>query len=119
MITMKYFFKSASSNVVQSAAFAIRNLAQSNDKRTYEELKKSAIGTILFKLLKNSSTSAEVITELAWILTYFSASAESLEYLFSCGITVGFVVELFARCFELPDSTPVTTAIIRTLGNQV
>lgn len=104
--------------MVQSATFAICNLAQSNDERIFEEFGKSGVGTVLFKLLKNSSTSADVIAELAWILTYFSANNESVEYLFSCGISVSFVVEFLARCFELPDSVQVMTPIIRTLGIQ-
>ena len=105
--------------MVQSAAFAICNLARSSNERIFEGLRKSSIGIILFKLLKNPSTSDAVITELAWILPYFSSNAESLEYLFSCGISESFVLELFARCFEWPDSVLVVTAIIRTLGNQV
>ncbi len=104
--------------MVQSAAFAICNLVRSSDERLLEEFRKSGVGTIVFKLFKNSSTSADVLTELAWILTYFSASNESVAYLFSCEITVSFVVELLARCFELPESVQVITPVIRTLGNQ-
>jgi hypothetical protein len=101
---------------VQSSAFAICNLVESSDKRVFEELGRSGIGTVLFKLLKNSSTSPDVVTELAWILTYFTVNYESIEYLFSSGITVSFVVELLARCSELPESVQVVTPIIRTLG---
>lgn len=103
--------------MVQSAAFAICNLARSNDERIFGELRKSEIGTIVFNLCKNISTSPEVGTEMAWILTYLSASAESVQYLYSCGISVSFVVQLLVKCLELPDSVQVITPLIRSLGN--
>ena len=109
--------KSTFPNVVQSAAFAICNLAGSSDERIFEELRKSGVSTVLFKLLKNSSTSPDVVTELAWILTYFTVNDQSIEYLFSSGITISFAVELLARCFELPESVQVVTPLVRTLGN--
>ena len=102
--------------MVQSAAFAICNLVGSSDERIFKELKKSGVGTVLFKLLKNSSTSPDVVTELAWILTYFTVNDQSIEYLFLSGITISFAVELLARCFELPESVQVVTPLVRTLG---
>lgn len=102
--------------MVQSAAFAICNLAHGKDRRTFEAFKKSGIGAVLFRLLKSTSTSVDVITELVWILTHFSATSEDVEYIFFCGISVSFMVELLARCAELPDSVQALTAIIRSLG---
>ncbi|XP_028408027.1 importin subunit alpha-2-like [Dendronephthya gigantea] len=112
-----HLLRSSFSNVVQSASFAICNLARSNDEQIFEDLRKSEIGTIVFNLCKNISTSPEVVTEMAWILTYMSASTESVEYLYSCGISVAFVVQLLVKCIEFPDSVQVVTPLVRTLGN--
>ena len=110
-------FQSTFTNVVKSAVFAICNLTRSDDERIFEGLRKSEVGKILFKLFKNSSSSADALTDLAWLLLYCSVNYDMIEYLFSCGINVCFVVEVLERSFELPESVQLVTALIRTLGN--
>lgn len=109
--------KSTSPNVVQSAAFALCNFARTMDESIIEDLKNGGLGSYLHHLLKAPSTPSDVMTELCWILTYFSVTPENVNYLSSCGIDIALVVELLARYLESQDSVQIVTPILRTIGN--
>lgn len=102
--------------VVQSAAFALSNLA----KECIEISREMVQGKVIPALLPHFTFSPEnidVLSEVSWVFTYLATSGEFSEDLVSHGILTQVVVLLIQLSGVQPHIAKVVTPLLRCLGN--
>lgn len=110
-----FLFQSPISAVVQSAAFALSNLAR-GEQIVAEELLKAGIAPILIKLLTPGNSSIDVAVEVAWVLSYLTSKPSCIPVFVSGGIVDILVHFLGSLAQETPHNTQAVTPMLRSLG---
>lgn len=103
------------SNVVQSAAFALSNLAK--DEATQKELVTAGIIPILSSFLVFDTDRLGLISEVSWVLTYLSASGVFTADILSAGILQKITSLISEICNADSNNFTALTPLLRCLGN--
>ncbi|XP_006818065.1 uncharacterized protein LOC100376217 [Saccoglossus kowalevskii] len=103
-------------NVVQSAAFALSNLARGQGANT-SILMEAGIVPLLLKHLVITKDNMAVLSEVAWVLTYLAARKEHEPALVSEGIIPKLVDLLVQLSKQKPHHAQAVTPLLRCLGN--
>merc|ERR1712002_322578 len=103
-------------NVVRSASFALCNMIRGDDPQTKLLVDLGIINKAI-KLLKYDASAVETLSEIAWIVTYLSASGEYEDEL----IEKGILNRLSNLLCDLSDNDPqnylILTPLLRCVGN--
>ncbi|KAJ7370277.1 hypothetical protein OS493_033357 [Desmophyllum pertusum] len=118
IVPMVNLLKSPISAVVQSAAFALSNLAR-GEKVVAEELLQAGIAPILVNLLTPGNSSIDVASEVAWVLSYLTSKPDCVPVLVSGGIIDIIVQFLGSLAQETSHNSQAVTPMLRSLGNIV
>jgi len=118
IVPMVNLLKSPISTVVQSAAFALSNLAR-GEQIVAEELLQAGIAPILINLLTPGNSSVDVAVEVAWVLSYLTSKPSCIPVFVSGGIVDILVHFLASLAQETPHNPQAVTPMLRSLGNVV
>ncbi|XP_020615337.1 importin subunit alpha-9-like [Orbicella faveolata] len=118
IVPMVKLLKSPISTVVQSAAFALSNLAR-GEQIVAEELLQAGIAPILINLLTPGNSSIDVAVEVAWVLSYLTSKPSCVPVFVSGGIVDILVHFLASLAQETPHNPQAVTPMLRSLGNVV
>ncbi|XP_072024541.1 uncharacterized protein [Amphiura filiformis] len=113
---MVNLLESPVTSVVQSAAFALSNLARGPGANT-KLLIDAAIAPKLLHLLSSCHDNLDLLSEVSWVLTYLTASGEHEVLLESLGIIPNLVSNLVNVATNHPNNGPTITPLVRCLGN--
>ncbi|XP_048252458.1 importin subunit alpha-9-like [Haliotis rufescens] len=108
--------ESPTPDVVQCAAFALSNLARESADITREIVKCGVIHPLSLRL-KEGTDNHRLVSELAWMLTYLTASGEHTSEIVSQGCLVQVVEYLNKLSHEPRQDAQAMTPLLRTLGN--
>ena len=107
--------QSSSATVVQSAAFALSNLARGQSD-SVSEMMRLGIAQICMVHLSPVNTPVDVMAEVAWTLTYLTARQDFVSEFVSLGI-IGNIVQLLSGLSqETPHNSQGVTPLLRSLG---
>ncbi|KAI9275643.1 armadillo-type protein [Phascolomyces articulosus] len=99
------------SRLVQTACFALANLARGNERQLNEFIV-AAIGKPLFRHLRDETP--DTVTEVCWVMSYLTAGSQQFrQQIMQQGIANILVRELRNLCQQ----GPVVLPLLRTLGN--
>ncbi|KAI7856912.1 armadillo-type protein [Circinella umbellata] len=99
------------SRLVQTACFALANLARGNERQLNEFIVAS-IGKPLFRHLQDKTP--DTVTEVCWVMSYLTAGSQPFrQQVMQQGIAKILVSELRNLCQQ----GPVVLPLLRTLGN--
>ncbi|XP_052798638.1 importin subunit alpha-8-like [Mya arenaria] len=102
--------------VVQSAAFAISNIARESPAVTRELVGAGILG-ILPQYMNLGKGNRDTLTEIAWTLTYLSTTGEHVPAMIENGLLTSTVDLLVKLANEGDKSYPIVTPLLRCLGN--
>ncbi|KAL3858206.1 hypothetical protein ACJMK2_012808 [Sinanodonta woodiana] len=102
--------------VVQSSAFAISNIARESQEIT-RDIVKCGVIPLIPQYLTPKPEGRNILTEVAWVLTYISTSGEHTENLVRFGIMRLIVDILVKLVTEQPLDGQAITPLMRCLGN--
>uniref|UniRef100_A0A8W8K6K5 IBB domain-containing protein n=1 Tax=Magallana gigas TaxID=29159 RepID=A0A8W8K6K5_MAGGI len=108
--------QSPNKSVVQSAAFALSNLAKESTDICSEMIKASVIQHLL-PHLSFSTENVSVLAEVSWVLTYLATSGLFLEELSTQGVITKIVSLLVSLSDIQPHEPQIVTPLLRCLGN--
>ena len=108
-------FQSPVPTVVQSAAFALSNLAR-GEQIIAEEMLRAGIVPSILSLLTPGNTSMNVALEVAWVLSYLTAKPDCVAVFVSGGIIAIVVPFLSSLAQETPHNSQAVTPMLRSLG---
>lgn len=103
------------STVVQSAAFALSNLAR-GEQVVAEEMIRAGIAPLILNLLSPGKHTIDVVGEVAWVLSYLTAKPDCVPVFVSGGIISILVSFLNSLAQESPHNSQVVTPMLRSLG---
>ncbi|XP_068689862.1 uncharacterized protein [Montipora capricornis] len=118
VVPMVNLLKSPVSTVVQSAAFALSNLAR-GEQVVAEEMLHAGIVSSILSLLTPEKHLVDVAGEVAWVLSYLTAKPDCVPVFVSSGIITILVPFLNSLAQESPHNSQVVTPLLRSLGNIV
>ncbi|KAL9959731.1 hypothetical protein ACROYT_G033083 [Oculina patagonica] len=118
IVPMVNLLKSPISAVVQSAAFALSNLAR-GDQIVAEELLQAGIAPVLINLITPGNSSTDVATEVAWVLSYLTSKPNCVPVFVSGGIIDILVHFLDSLAQDTQHNSQAVTPMLRSLGNIV
>lgn len=102
-------------SAVQSAAFALSNLARGQNNAS-AEIMNAGVAPLLVNHLVPGKSSIDLVVEVTWVLTYLTSKPDNLAQFVSLGITDYLVKTLFNVIQENPGNNQVITPILRCLG---
>ncbi|XP_074641679.1 uncharacterized protein LOC141899333 [Tubulanus polymorphus] len=108
--------KSPSPTVVKSALFAISNMARGHDP-SIKEMLNIGVATLVLNLMEFKEDMLPVIAEVAWVLTYLTASGDYEEELVSQGIIPKISNMIAQIAVHNHDDVQAITPLLRALGN--
>nr|XP_022341798.1 importin subunit alpha-2-like [Crassostrea virginica] len=108
--------QSPHASVVQSAAFALSNLAKESTDTCREMIQCAVIPSLLNHLVY-SKENVSVLSEVSWVLTYLATNELFLEDLSAQGVITKIVSLLVSLSDILPHEAQVVTPMLRCLGN--
>ena len=103
------------STVVQSAAFALSNLAR-GDQVVAEEMIQAGIAPSVISLLMPGTSSVDVASEVAWVLSYLTSKPQCVAVFVSGGVIPILVQFLGSLAQERPHNPQAVTPMLRSLG---
>lgn len=104
-------------SVVQSAAFALSNLAK--DEEAQKQIVSAGVIPVIAALLEFSANRLDLISEISWVLTYLSVSGHYTEDLLSHGI-LSKIKSVIIEITRMDNTCiKVLTPLLRCLGNIV
>lgn len=106
-----HMLDSSDVRLVQSACFALANLARGQEG----QLKEFFTAGLTDKLLKNLGN-ADAATEVCWVISYLTAGSEKFR---EEVMAKGFGDPLVKELANLAEQGPVVLPVLRTLGNLV
>ncbi|ESO08615.1 hypothetical protein HELRODRAFT_185404 [Helobdella robusta] len=109
--------KSACSNVVKSAAFALSNLARSSEAK--QKMVEMNVVDALVHLLELKNGAEDVITESLWVLTYLTACPEYAKTLSDAGVLKKVLNLLYEASKHEEPNVLLVTPLLRCLGNMM
>lgn len=118
VVPMVNLLKCPVSTVVQSAAFALSNLAR-GEQVVAEEMIRAGIAPLILNLLSPGKHTIDVVGEVAWVLSYLTAKPDCVPVFVSGGIISILVSFLNSLAQESPHKSQVVTPMLRSLGNVV
>lgn len=118
IVPMVNLLKSPISTVVQSAAFALSNLAR-GEQGVAEELLQAGIAPLIISLLTPGNSSTDVASEVAWVLSYLTSKPVCVPLLVSGGVTNILVESLSLLAQQTELDSQAVTPMLRSLGNIV
>lgn len=101
--------------MVQSAAFALSNLAR-GEQIVAQEMLQAGIAPFLISLLTPGNTSIDVASEVAWVLSYLTSKPDCVPVFVSGGIIAIVVPFLGSLAQETPHNSQAVTPMLRSLG---
>lgn len=104
------------STVVQSAAFALSNLAR-GEQVVAEEMIQAGIAPSVISLLTPGTSSVDVASEVAWVLSYLTSKPQCVAMFVSGGVIPILVQFLGSLAQERPHNPQAVTPMLRSLGN--
>ena len=110
-----FLFQSQLPTVVQSAAFALSNLARGQGNAS-DEIMNAGVAPLLISHLVPGKSSLDLVAEVAWVLTYLTSKPNNLPQFVSLGIIDYLVKTLCALVKENTDNSQVITPVLRCLG---
>lgn len=99
---------------MQSAAFALSNLARGPAASVNEMIKLGIAPLCAAHLLP--TTTVDIMTEVAWTMTYLTAKKEFVPELVSLGIIEKYVQLLSGFAKDVPHNSQLVTPLLRSLG---
>lgn len=118
VVPMVNLLKSPVSTVVQSAAFALSNLAR-GEQIIAEEMLQAGIVPSIISLLTPGHSSIDVASEVAWMLSYLTSKPDCVAVFVSGGIIAILISLLGLLAQETPHNSQAVTPMLRSLGNIV
>ena len=101
--------------MVQSAAFALSNLAR-GEQIVAEEMLHAGIVPCILSLLTPGKSSIDVASEVSWVLSYLTAKPDCVP-VFVSGGTISIIVPFLCLLSqETPHNSQVVTPMLRSLG---
>ncbi|XP_029643358.1 importin subunit alpha-9-like [Octopus sinensis] len=103
-------------SVVQSASFALSNLARENPSIQRTMLDNNILSNII-PFLHIHFNSFDILCELGWVLTYLTASSEYVDELVAIGLLTRLLNLLDNYAAEEQNNGQVITPLLRAVGN--
>ncbi|OWF40977.1 importin subunit alpha-8-like isoform X2 [Mizuhopecten yessoensis] len=103
-------------SVVQSASFALSNMAKESQDIAREIVLAKAL-PLLQSLLVNTPENQGILTEVSWVLSYLAASGEFSEEMAGLGMLTQIVDILVQLVSTNPHIAQIVTPLLRCLGN--
>ncbi|XP_064650858.1 importin subunit alpha-7-like [Lineus longissimus] len=108
--------KSDNTGVQRSASFALSNIARGHDMHT-KDLMVAGVAPLLLNHLNYDESKLSVISEVAWVLTYLTATGEHAEELVQLGLIEKIVNLLIVMAKVNHNDAQIVTPLLRCLGN--
>ncbi|CAG2204856.1 KPNA5_6 [Mytilus edulis] len=102
--------------VVQSAAFALSNLAKECIEISREMIQGQVISALLPHFIYHPDN-VNILSEVSWVFTYLASSGEFSEEIVKNGVLTQIVVLLIQLSEVKPHIATVVTPLLRCLGN--
>ena len=100
---------------MQSAAFALSNLAR-GEQIIAEEMLQAGIVPSIISLLTPGHSSIDVASEVAWMLSYLTSKSDCVAVFVSGGIIAILISLLGLLAQEKPHNSQAVTPMLRSLG---
>ncbi|XP_032217708.2 importin subunit alpha-2 [Nematostella vectensis] len=113
---MANLLKSEIPSIVQSAAFALSNLARGHSQAA-DDMMGLGIASMICALLVPGQSTIEVVTEVSWVSTYLTSKPDNLAAFVESGVIDHLVRILHSLVQEAQPNSQAITPILRCLGN--